>query len=385
MTGLERIRCVVNLEEPDVVPFFEQGVSPTLLKSLFGEHLKTYDCGDGQYEMYRDYVRYGREYVVRRMAEADVKLCERMKFDLLRVRTVPVWDEKPRQVNKYTFRVGENWSQYYIKYCPESGMFSRFETPEDRLGMKAVELIVESLEKPDPDRIEEMYDAYRIVYDEIGDTVALCGYGGIGIPVHPVWLKAVYIRPELVERYLDYQLMYSMEHVRISARLGASLILGGGDLADNHGPIYPPKIYRSFVLPRLRKLMEFCHSYGLRYIYRTDGNVWSLFDMWFKEAGVDGYGEIDAGAGMKLSEIKEKYPEVIVWGNVNCGETLVSGNLEDVVREVTDNIYGAAPFCGYIFGSSNTLHMGVKPENVRVMIETYIHIRSYPLKRLVGV
>ena len=203
MTGLERIRCVVNLEEPDVVPFFEQGVSPTLLKSLFGERLKTYDCGDGQYEMYRDYVRYGREYVVRRMAEADVKLCERMKFDLLRVRTVPVWDEKPRQVNKYTFRVGENWSQYYIKYCPESGMFSRFETPEDRLGMKAVELIVESLEKPDPDRIEEMYDAYRIVYDEIGDTVALCGYGGIGIPVHPVWLKAVYIRPELVERYLD--------------------------------------------------------------------------------------------------------------------------------------------------------------------------------------
>ncbi|OYT64540.1 hypothetical protein B6U74_05355, partial [Candidatus Bathyarchaeota archaeon ex4484_205] len=77
--------------------------------------------------------------------------------------------------------------------------------------------------------------------------------------------------------------------------------------------------------------------------------------------------------------------EVIVWGNVNCGETLVSGNLEDVVREVTDNIYGAAPFCGYIFGSSNTLHMGVKPENVRVMIETYMHIRSYPLKRLVGV
>lgn len=71
-----------------------------------------------------------------------------------------------------------------------------------------------------------------------------------------------------------------------------------------------------------------------------------------------------------MGELREKLPHLILWGNVDCGRTLTSGAVEDVIAEAKDCIDKAAPGGGYILGSSNVIHSGVPTENFLAMIET---------------
>ena len=49
-------------------------------------------------------------------------------------------------------------------------------------------------------------------------------------------------------------------------------------------------------------------------------------------------------------------------------------------KEVTRLINGLAPGGGYIMASSNTIHSGVKPENLKTMIEATKKYGVYPIK-----
>ncbi|MGQ9597698.1 MAG: hypothetical protein ACUVQY_11080, partial [Thermoproteota archaeon] len=82
----------------------------------------------------------------------------------------------------------------------------------------------------------------------------------------------------------------------------------------------------------MRKIINFCHGLELPYIYRTDGNIWQIANELLVESGVDGYGEIDAQAGMKLGELKRSFPNLVLWGNIDCAKTLVLGTKEQVIR-----------------------------------------------------
>ena len=153
------------------------------------------------------------------------------------------------------------------------------------------------------------------------------------------------------------------------AEHGADCFWAGGDLADNRGVVYGPKAFRNFMLPPLKRLAEQANKLKIPYLFRTDGDTYSIADDLFLESGIHGYGEIDVDAGMNLYLLKKRFPKLTLWGGMSCGKLLVDGTEAEIRAEAEKLLRELSPNGGYIFGSSNSINCGVSVEKYLIMLD----------------
>ncbi|MEM3693303.1 MAG: uroporphyrinogen decarboxylase family protein [Candidatus Bathyarchaeia archaeon] len=373
MTGRERVRAAIFHEIPDRIPLFEQEIASNVASAILGRH--TYTCGGGigWCEIAELLFEGKRDFLVERASRDLRDLYSTLDLDMVRPPLIPSESGGPIKkldANTYYYKDDDTKTWRVQRFDEASKMFMTIDSSFRREGLQAIERYIEkSLDKP-VEIDEDSFDVWDRLFDALGEEKLFTGGGNLAISMDPPWLKVLYQRPDLIEAYLDRMLDTLKVSIKVQRHHGADLILGGGDLADNHGPAFAPSLYRRIFLPRLKELTDFCHSLGLPYIYRTDGYVWPLAKELFVESGVDGYGEIDYQAGMRLSDIKERLPHLILWGNVDCAKTLVLGSKSEVELETRRCIEEGAPGGGYILGSSNTIHPNVVPENFLTMLKT---------------
>jgi uroporphyrinogen decarboxylase len=133
------------------------------------------------------------------------------------------------------------------------------------------------------------------------------------------------------------------------------------------------------VLPYFEKMVRLCKDNGVYVIKHCDGNIWPALEMTVN-TGIDGINPIEPAAGMDIGEVKQKYGDrVCLMGNIDCGNLLWRGSVDEVVRTVKDTIRKAAPGGGYALMSSNSITSVVRPENLRAMWETTWEFGTYPL------
>ncbi len=373
MTPKERVLKALRFEEPDRVPLVEQGISSEVASRILGRYAYT---GGGT--LWRDttelLMRGERDLLAQRMARDIIDLVRATGLDLLRVPLVPPQGARSeaKKVDENTYLFGDPEGDYVVRrYDPISKMFSVVDNSAWREGVKAVRRAVERL---NPDEVgpphPSTFEAVETYKKELGDEYALLVSGaGIGIPLEPHWLEALVEAPELVERWLDWQMAKAKKELEAFAQRGVQIVFGGGDLAGRHGPVYSPRHFRELVLPRLQEIARTAKELGLTYVFRTDGNIWPIADMLLKESGIQGYGEIDQSAGMDLGEVRERFPHLVLWGGVDCARTLVYGSEEEVRREVREALEKAGQGGGLLLGSSNTIHPNVKVENFLAMVD----------------
>jgi uroporphyrinogen decarboxylase len=83
---------------------------------------------------------------------------------------------------------------------------------------------------------------------------------------------------------------------------------------------------------------------------------------------------------MDIGDVKARYGErIAVAGNVDCGELLCRGSVQEVVEAVKETLAKAAPGGGHILASSNSIHPAVNPHNYRAMVEAGRRFGTYPL------
>jgi hypothetical protein len=191
---------------------------------------------------------------------------------------------------------------------------------------------------------------------------------GLHVPINEEWLMACALVPELVGEYLKAQAALGCLQLESLARLGVRIVWGGGDLADNHGPVYGPKFFRRYVLPCYKQIADCARKLGLKYLFRSDGNIWSIADDLFVEAGIDGYGEIDYDAGMRIPELQERYPNLTCWGNVSCKLLRLGtpSQVKDCAAQIVERCKNRGRL---ILGSSNAVLPGTPPENYFALLE----------------
>jgi len=136
----------------------------------------------------------------------------------------------------------------------------------------------------------------------------------------------------------------------------------GYDFGMKSGCIFVPDSIRSLYVPVMKRTNALAEKAGLLSFYHCCGNIWEIMDD-FVEAGYQGYQSIQESAGMDTAKVKERYGEKLtLWTGVQC-ETLVSGSLEEVEKEVLNNLEILMPGGGFIFGSTNSVQYGAKTEN----------------------
>ncbi|MBN2310972.1 MAG: hypothetical protein JXR94_18500 [Candidatus Hydrogenedentes bacterium] len=374
MTSLERVQMTLRFEEPDRVPYFEQGFASNVASDILGREMHT---GGGGFR---------RNGVEAAMAGADAHeayqeryfadfcaLVDALDFDVV---SLP-WaggGSPTKKLDEFTYLFGDPdaaWAA--MRFDPVSDTFHTVDASiRHARGLQEVEETVAAMAARHAGRVPVTADSYPLVrraVERYRGKRAVAAGPGLAIPMEPAWLEAMLVLPEQVAAYTAMQADLACEAIDVLAGLGVSIIWGGGDFCANLGPVYSPAQFRQFMLEPLRRITARCHRYNLPYVFRTDGVTWPVARELFVESGVDGYGEIDKQAGMDLAELRARLPHLILWGNVDCGYTLSSGTAREVADETRRCIDAAAPGGGYLLGSSNVIHSGVRTDNVLTMIQ----------------
>jgi uroporphyrinogen decarboxylase len=187
------------------------------------------------------------------------------------------------------------------------------------------------------------------------------------------------LEPQFAHDLLDTVLAVNMMIARNALRAGADVIVLSDDYAGNESLFFSPAVFRTFLLPRLKRMVDAIHDEGGKAVKHSDGNLWPILDD-IVNTGIDGLHPLEPVAGMDLAEVKQKYGDrVCLIGNVDCGYVLSEGSLEEVEAAVKECMRKGAPGGGYIISSSNSIHSSVKPENYLAMIAATQKYGKYPI------
>lgn len=375
MTGKERLQAVCQGRHPDRPPIYEQSIYSHIATHVLGRRC---EIGGGAIKRneaasWLQGEKAHADYVARMLQDL-VDTVKKIGLDIIRL----PWRERRRpskQIDEHTFLFGVEGSDDFevMRYDPDSDTWYHVDSALKRKGMGLLEKqLADALKAPPPSKPSDAgWTDLDFLIKQAGEThgVAL-SIAGVGIPMtEPEWLELIMLRSDLVRDYLLRQAEQAVIDLKAAKARKIDIIMGGGDLADNKGPVYSPRLFKKVVLPQLKVITAACAELKMPYIYRTDGNIWPLSDMMFVEGGAQGYGEIDWGAGMRIPAIKEKYPKLICWGNVDCAHLMSFGKPAAVAAATRELIEQIRPYGGHILGSSNSIHQGIPVDNFLAMIE----------------
>jgi hypothetical protein len=307
------------------------------------------------------------------MIEDVVAIHRALDVDVLRM----PWrmNERPdARIDEFTFRFGPESGEHTIwQYQHATADFSavyespRLLAPEVRLRQQLAKLEQVAAD-PLPVARTALVPAVEL-WRKYGHEFMVRSVGaGIGVGYDPDDLELMVTEPDLFRRKTSLQADYAIAVGRALQETGMPPVMsGGGDLAGTQGPIYSPAMFRDLVLPGYVKALDALNRMGVHYFFCSDGNLWTLMEMLFGEAGIPGYGEMDRDATMTVAAVRARFPKLVIWGNVSSS-LLMHGTVAEVREQALASLTEAGGR-GYFQGCSNAIVTGTPVENVRVLFE----------------
>lgn len=169
--------------------------------------------------------------------------------------------------------------------------------------------------------------------------------------------------PAFVHKLLAIRTRWSVALCQKAVSLGAEVLVVGDDAASQDGPLISPRMWREFVLPYHRQIVD---AVDVPVIWHSDGNLERLLPFAI-EAGFAGVHGLQPAAGMDLGRVKEEYgDELVLIGNVDVG-VLFEPDLDAVRAEVDRCLAQGAPGGGYMIATCNSIFEGMDPVAVAEM------------------
>ena len=181
------------------------------------------------------------------------------------------------------------------------------------------------------------------------------------------------LNPEIVHYCLKKLFDFCYEDARrifeqIPGKVTMSYI--AEDLGGQEDLMYSPDQIREFILPHMRRMMELVHSAGAFVFHHNDGAIRKIIPDLI-EVGIDILNPIQWRCkGMDRAELKKDFGEACVFhGAVDNQQTLAFGSVDDVRREVEENIAVLGEGGGYILAPCHCIQAVSPPENIVAMYE----------------
>ncbi len=130
---------------------------------------------------------------------------------------------------------------------------------------------------------------------------------------------AFFDQPELVHDIMETHADFLIEAARpVLESTSVEYVCLNEDLSMKTGPLLSPRAYRTFILPRLRRVTEFFKSHGVRYMcIDTDGNPEVLVPM-MMDAGMDILWPLERAADQDPVRLRRKFGRSLrLWGGVD--------------------------------------------------------------------
>ena len=363
----------------DRVAICQQAFASTVASHVLGREMITGSTDVHYYEgcAWLDGEKAHEEFV-EQLYEDCISLHRHFDFDILylpwRNQTRPT-----RRVGEHQILFGnpdgDDWS--IGQFDPNSHTFGAVKSGKPEPTFEDVEVSLRAeIAKPRSTWKEATVDPLLLrAAREYESEFVVAGASGMAIPMTAGWLEATVLEPGLLADYLDIVVENQLALLEAQRKAGIWFINGGGDFAFNSGPVYSPKFFHEVMAPRWKRLFDFCRAHEMVYVMRSDGNLWAVADDLFGWANPHAYYECDYDAGMRFSELRQRYPNLMLMGNVSCS-LLATGKPEEIKKRTIECIEAAAP--RMIAASSNSILHGTPTENVFALYET---AKAYPITR----
>jgi uroporphyrinogen-III decarboxylase len=349
MTSRERILAALNRRQPDRVPMWETQFWPETIERWQDEG---FPAGV-------DPVRH---------FGLDTLTCVNALFDpslQLEPRTIEQTAEYRIGVDGY----GKTIKEWLHSYNPPSILAPGVRDREDWCRVRSA--LTASEAKFNNAAAEREYARAR----QAGEFLAIT-------PAEPMWfvihltmgyehgLKMVARDPalvaEMVAEYTDYLLaMLAMTFERGHA---FDAMWFWSDLCYRGGLLFSPRAARDLVLPHWKRLGDFAHRHGMRFVFHCDGNVADLLPLLI-EAGCDAIHPLEARAGNDVREYKRLYGDrMCLIGNIDA-DVIATNDRQRIEREVAGKVPVAAAGGGYIYHIDHSVPPTVSLESYRWLLE----------------
>ncbi len=221
------------------------------------------------------------------------------------------------------------------------------------------------------------YDPNELAFRKkmIGDRALVVGYDGEGVFYMPDgnhimdFSVRLYEDPDSIQAEARLKCDRAKEKFRRFVDAGADLLLGTWDMGFNTQPFVSPDKFEEIVVPYMTELVDYAHGLRKKLMIHSDGCLTPILDQIHK-TGIDGYQSVDPQGFMDIKVVREKYPDWLLMGNVECAM------LQDTNEE---KIRGSVRYCmehggigkPYIFSTSNCIFDGMPVGSYKVMLDEY--------------
>lgn len=194
-------------------------------------------------------------------------------------------------------------------------------------------------------------------------------------------LYKMFDAPALVDAVLAHTVDY---YVAVSERIfeqAADVIdifFIGNDFGSQTGPLISDKLFRRFLLPPLKRLIDLGHAYGLKVLLHCCGGFEPLMPAMI-EAGLDGLQGLQPNCrGMDPATLKARYGnDLLLMGAINT-QLVIEGTPNDVRDETRRILDIMKPGGGYVASPSHDYILYETPvENILALYETVREAGAY--------
>lgn len=172
----------------------------------------------------------------------------------------------------------------------------------------------------------------------------------------------------IMERYTDL-FIANTRRVLDAAGGEIDMVYIFDDIGTQRGPLISLPMWRKYILPHHRRLMEAIRQFPVRVMYHSCGGVYPFIEPLITELGIDVLNPLQPrAAGMDLTRIKAEFgSRLAFYGGIDLQDTLPNASPARVKQEVTETCDLLGKNGGYICASAHHIQADTPVENVIAM------------------
>ena len=138
------------------------------------------------------------------------------------------------------------------------------------------------------------------------------------------------------------------------------------DMSGKQGPLISPAMFREFMMPNYRKIVDFAKENGISIVsVDTDGNMDIMMPL-LKESGINLVLPFEVQAGCDIVAIKKQYPDLCLHGGIDKRKLALTR--KDIDEEL-DRVAEIFEYSGYIAALDHLPHPEISFDNFSYFIE----------------
>ena len=382
MLPRERVFAALEHREGDRIPWGEHSIDYNVYEDILGRETLV----QAKMKQTQAYWDGRRDEVVESYKRDRLDLIRALEMDIVFVSAVPPKDYRPEPMEKLDHETYRDAEGSLFRVSATTHDLRIYKRNVDAYVPPTVVSIQEDIDRledePIGDPDDSRWDLVRHAVAEMKDThfiLLLCGdlsFPGFGATEEDSWMNLL-LEPEICRKIAERQGKRIVREAELFAQLGVDGIAPCGDLGSSTGLMASPEIYREMVFPWHEAHVAAAHSHGLKVLKHCCGHVWPVINEIADT--YDAYEGIQGTAGMDIKKLKERVGDrICLWGGI-WHENIILGTTEDIRNDARYSFEHAAPGGGYIMGSTHSLAVDARPENILEMKRCRDEWGTYPI------